>query len=675
MLSSLLPNVNTERQDNHDSMALQPIGNVPSSSERERTPTNTQRRFLSHSTTRPTLVSATTDFLNSCLFMQRPSKSTKSGSVFLCVFMHVFLVLLHLVLVALSISGVEHHLVTSENGARNPVLSASTQAFYALYCTILVYLVQRRTLYQNLIQHQKLTILHDNVNAWSGLGSALQCLWQQPSTTGSLWWIVSITTYLGCVFALHVASSSILQLQTFSATTNVSATTFSHWPGLNVDMMGLQWHTISAIVPSLGHFASSSNAGLDGATLYDIVQADGATGNATVDATNFRAECGLLRNSELSYSPQLNANQFGDYVIEPQVSGLNQTMKWSARLVPPYQDQLKVQSSMSLLFPGPTIVFITATSVDIDDTLKSATVQHMNWEHQQVPLFDSPQAPIISTALDAHLVACNIYVERHAAIVNIETGQLLALFPPPALSPPSSWKAWTAPKGDKSWDIWSPPGTGQYDHNHKKWFVSPFSYGATHPVKICMTESQATCYGYSLLELYLMKEIGLNVVLDEQGSRPPPPSGPKKVLCSPRQFESSLAKIFASLLWTDLKDRHDAGAKLGSNAGGFDPTPGSTVVSQQVTKWHLNINTWPLAVALTASLTMLVLSICMLGGTRRQKNRTPIDSAGILQIIWLTNRLRVLKDLVSEVADPSEDALRSAGMLEVDLLQELNRHE
>ncbi|KAG1834308.1 hypothetical protein DFJ58DRAFT_869063 [Suillus subalutaceus] len=450
----------------------------------------------------------------------------------------------------------------------------------------------------------------------------------------------------------------------------MSATTLSHWPGPDIDMTALQWHTISAIVPSLGHFTSPSNAGLNGATLYDTVQADGATGNATVDATTFRTECGLLRNSELSYTPKLNANQFGDYVVEPQVSGGEQTRKWPARLVPSLL-------SMSDLFPGPTIVFVIPMSIDVDDSLKSATVQHMNWEYQS----DSPQAPIISTVLDAHLIGCNIYVEHYTAEVDTETGQLLSLLPPPVLSPPSNWKAWTAPKGDNIRDIWSPPEVlGQYRRN-KNWLAYPFRTGAMHPVKICMTQSQATCYGISLLELYFMEEIGLPMVLEEQDSKPPPPSGPKKVLCSRHQFESSLSKIFASLLWTgkvfylsrvpDLKD--DAGAKLGSDAGGFDPRPGSTVVSRQVIKWHLNINLWPLAVALAASLTMLALSIYMSGGIYRQKNRTLIDSAGILQIIWLTNRLRVLKDLVSKVDDPKEDILRSAGMLEVDLLQELNR--
>ncbi|KAG2358043.1 hypothetical protein BDR07DRAFT_311309 [Suillus spraguei] len=387
MFSSLqAPNVDTEyHQNNHGTVSLQPTRRLPSSL------TNTWQRPCLH-------------------------KSINLVLPFLCMFMHGFFVLFHPVLLALSISAVEHHFVISDYGAWISVFGASTQAFYTLYCVILVYLVQRLTLYRNLIQHQKLTVLHDNVNAWTGLGSVLQCLWQQSSTTGSFWWIVSITTYLGCVFALHVASSSILQLQTFTAATNMSATTLSHWPGPDVDMMGLQWHTISAIVPSLGHFTSSLNAGLSGATLYDTVQADGVIGNATVDATTFRAECGLLRNSDFSFIPELNANQFGNYVVDPQVSGRQQTMKWLARLVPPYQDQLAACESMSLIFPGSTIVFMM--SIDVDDSLKSATVQHMNWEYQP----DGPQAPIISTVLDTHLIACNMYVERHTATVDMGTG-------------------------------------------------------------------------------------------------------------------------------------------------------------------------------------------------------------------------------------------------------------
>lgn len=51
----------------------------------------------------------------------------------------------------------------------------------------------------------------------------------------------------------------------------------------------------------------------------------------------------------------------------------------------------------------------------------------------------------------------------------------------------------------------------------------------------------------------------------------------------------------------------------------------------------------------------------------------PIDSAGVLQIVWLRSRLSVLTDLVSDIEDPQEDILRrAAGMVDVDLLRELN---
>jgi len=74
---------------------------------------------------------------------------------------------------------------------------------------------------------------------------------------------------------------------------------------------------------------------------------------------------------------------------------------------------------------------------------------------------------------------------------------------------------------------------------------------------------------------------------------------------------------------------------------------------------------------------MMTLSICMSGGKHWHRSGTssPIDSAGVLQIVWLTNRLQVLKDVMGNVDDPKEDALRTAGMFEADLLQESNGRE
>ena len=82
---------------------------------------------------------------------------------------------------------------------------------------------------------------------------------------------------------------------------------------------------------------------------------------------------------------------------------------------------------------------------------------------------DGSKAPILSSTLDAYIIACNIYVERHAATVNVKTNQLLALSPPLAPILPLEWEAWTAPKEDNKWDIWALPAIGQYNHYHSKW--------------------------------------------------------------------------------------------------------------------------------------------------------------------------------------------------------------
>jgi len=113
--------------------------------------------------------------------------------------------------------------------------------------------------------------------------------------------------------------------------------------------------------------------------------------------------------------------------------------------------------------------------------------------------------------LEAHVVACNIYVEHHTVTVDVETGQLLALSLAPALTRPLDWEAWTTPKGANHWDI------GSRHNRYSNWvnkvtslisisylnslkYMNPFNDGAMHPGKICMTQSRATCYGISLLQ-------------------------------------------------------------------------------------------------------------------------------------------------------------------------------
>ncbi|KAG2337389.1 hypothetical protein BDR05DRAFT_1005092 [Suillus weaverae] len=665
MTSLLLPNVFARPQQDLDGISLHPVATRHTCSMKlERVQTHSSTTSSDHQLDS-----------SSAVIKQRQESGKKPVLAILCTLLHIILALLHVVIFVLNISGIEHRLVvpiTSGNEIWVTILSVSSQAFYVIFCTILIYLMQRLTLLKNMTRRQTVTVLHDTVDAWRGLGSALECLWRQSTISASWWSVLSITAYLACVFSLHVVSSSIIQLQTFNATVDIPATKLSYWPSPDVDMMAIRWQSVSALVPTLGRFSNLQDIGLYGATLYDIIQPTDISGHAIVNASSFGANCGLVRNSMLNYSPEINADNFGYYTLNPPISELDHTVKFRARFVHPYPDQVTINPAISLFFPGPTVAFIVSTAVNSSNLSADETVQHVYWGYPPTSFIGSPQPPLTYSMYDVHIVACTIDVQPHVATVDVQTNQLLGLSPSHGPNASGEWEAWSMLEEEPKWDIWSPPSASTL--HHEKWLVSPFASGAQHPAGWCMNQDQASCYGLSLLEVFFMQQIGIDVDFRSLTNSfhtyfgfsvlPHAPPNPKKVLCSRDQFESALSRAYAALLWT--------AGQLGADGGGFNRKNKNTTISQQLLQWHLGINLWPLAFAFTCSLVMLALSMHITHGMHGRKNTMPIDSAGILQIIWLTSRLRVLTDFVSDIEDPREDILRAAGMVDVDLLQELN---
>lgn len=410
MASHTLPNVFAKSQQDHGVFPLHLIGThhmCPLTLERVQTHTTSSDHQLASS-----------------VVSKQRQESGRPLLAILCTLLHIILVLLHVVILALNISGIEHRLVvqlTSGNEIWVSILSASSQTFYMIYCMILVYLMQRLTFLKNVTRRQTVTALHDAMNAWRGLGSALECLWQQSTVPASRWSILSITAYLTCVFSLHVVSSSIIQLQTFNTTVDASATKISYWPNPDVDMMAIQWQSISALVPTLGRFANLQGMGLHNATLYDIIRPTDKSGRAIVNASSFRANCGLVRNSMLHYSPEINADNFGYFTLNPPISKLNHTMKFKARFVHPYPDEVTINPAISLFFPGPTVAFIASTAVNSSNLPGDETVQHVYWEYPPTSFIGNPQPPLIYRMYDVHVVACTIDIQPHVATVDVQT--------------------------------------------------------------------------------------------------------------------------------------------------------------------------------------------------------------------------------------------------------------
>ena len=79
----------------------------------------------------------------------------------------------------------------------------------------------------------------------------------------------------------------------------------------------------------------------------------------------------------------------------------------------------------------------------------------------------SPQPSLVSTMYEVHVVACTIDVEPHTATVDVRTNQLLGLSPPHEQVVSREWEAWSAPKNEPKWDVWSTLSAST--SHHDKW--------------------------------------------------------------------------------------------------------------------------------------------------------------------------------------------------------------
>lgn len=61
---------------------------------------------------------------------------------------------------------------------------------------------------------QSLTATHDNIGAWTGLGSAVAFLWQQRAIPASIWGVLSGLIYLANILVLHVTFPALLAVET-----------------------------------------------------------------------------------------------------------------------------------------------------------------------------------------------------------------------------------------------------------------------------------------------------------------------------------------------------------------------------------------------------------------------------------------------------------------------------
>jgi hypothetical protein len=163
-----------------------------------------------------------------------------------------------------------------------------------LYTALLVFVTQSLVLSAAFSSPKKLTQIHDICGAWGGLGASLSTLWSQTKVTSSVLPVALVTVYFACVSVLHVASSTIMQLQPFNDTLTMMVPAVATWPDSSVNLSSLDWIAPSTLVPFLQTLYGNTTNGLANNTLYDV-PTQGFV-NAAVNATTLNAHCGLLTN-------------------------------------------------------------------------------------------------------------------------------------------------------------------------------------------------------------------------------------------------------------------------------------------------------------------------------------------------------------------------------------------
>ncbi|KAH7920745.1 hypothetical protein BV22DRAFT_1132840 [Leucogyrophana mollusca] len=578
-----------------------------------------------------------------------------------CYCLHGLLLVWHLVLLVAYTTHVEHRITVASSSSVNvltTVLSISLQAFYTLYTAILVFFTQRLSLLRNFSRRQKLTSIHDASGAWIGIGSALFSLWDQTKVASSPWSTLAITTYLLSVFILHITSSSLIQFQTFNATSSVPVPTTIGWPNESTDLIDLDWQSITTPVSTIRQLPILSTAGLSNTTVYDTLSPNSGVGNATVNATTVNASCGLLHNVtgyQLINSSSLDVLSVVD----------DNTAITLNSLVPPGKDQVWMITTAAIDYaeyePNQctlcqyNVFFMLSTAMNMDPSVRSETVVPMNWSYYATSEIsfhmycfwgllgvrpDTTPYSVLTTITEVYFAACSLSTSTTNASVDAQSNQLQETIP-------------SQETQSSQWPLWNPKNASNLDR------AISTAAGAADLVSLA-NPGPSPSGSLSVLDVYMMSLLGLNAsaIVTGQTSYNSPSTNPTFTL-SPYQLESAIALMTAEAIWM--------AGQLGEGGGGFASSTGQTNVTQYTLQWRLNINLVPLIFATVASLASIILAVIMTGAPRARKTRTApaIKSAGVLELLWLAVHLPDLREGLEAVEEPTVDNLRAAGMFDV----------
>ncbi|KAJ7113136.1 hypothetical protein C8R44DRAFT_797239 [Mycena epipterygia] len=568
----------------------------------------------------------------------------------LCLFLHSILLLIHAGLLGIWAGPhLEHHVTFSlqRQDIVSFAITGTTTLVGTIYSSLLLVITQKLATRRVLQKHLTLTATHDNSVAWAGIGSALTVLWAHRAVSSSLMTIVLVTTYLGCIMALHVTTPALFAVQTFNQSQPLSVTTqglpefnrsftSTDFAGFSAeDTMGAYARHVLKFLPWIENMTATEKVGLEPGTLYDILEVNSGAGNITMPATGFNISCGFITGVNTNWS---QTTQLWTVTLDDSI-GVVQVPYTQPGIIGIVQSNFGYISNFSS-----NVVVLYSTIPVVDSAMETGPSVQL-----------SPDMPGAVSALQ--FFQCSQSLVKQNATVDAHSRRLLDRGP--AITKTSSkWSPYAGPLAAFS--------NGTMIEMWASWFNYMPSTGIPRNFFINSTNDRA--YFLSVAEQYFIQKLNLLVPNNPDGKSSRPPN------VSLHDVENSLSNIVSYMFWIM---GHISGSGATAIEIPADPQQaheiqynvpfllaGSATVPEIIPAGRLDINIIAISVGLVVSLCLGALAIVFSWGIG--KADISVDGTGFLHAIWLFRHSPELNSRLHQVETPTDNNLRAAGMVGID---------
>ncbi|KAF7329355.1 hypothetical protein MKEN_00196800 [Mycena kentingensis (nom. inval.)] len=594
--------------------------------------------------------------------------------------LHTGLLVFHLALLVVYFKHWEHRAIFALDKQRliSLVVTISATALGTIYSAALVFLTQSLSTQHHLRRRQTLTATHDNLAAWTGMGSAIVALWGQRKITASVLGVLSTATYLACILVLHITTPALISVDAFNTTSlmNVSTTGLpfiSHDHVNFTNINNLNFWVYAGVKGALGStpffVGSRPTIGRLGNTIYEIPETKLGTGTARVPATTINIECGFIPNVEASLNTTTNRTWSTNL---PSSTGVNHSFPVSNNNVISslFLTEIGIGESASYNFASPDRYFYSNIPI-YDSTGTFSSILHLSYPSQKL-------GTIIPISFQ--IFRCWHEIANNTAVVSIPDGEVVSILSEgDRYQKEAFWREY-----DESRSYREPPDVvlGNTDLLQDPYgFMNLWGlwYSLSPLSQVMRTSEFADVIPpLSILDVGLMAGLEL---LD---------MGPMNL--SLVDLQNTLSSVVAGMIWT-LAHSAPAPAYAGTSLAGLaDPqldgalrlttlASGETEITEEFVFARLDLSLAAILGGLVASIMITVLSLQFgvftnmfrrtsalpTATSPRGRGAHEINTFGLLQAMWLFRNNTDLEGLLALVEHPTKMELREAGMVTVSL--------